>query len=282
MFPGFFLIYEMIFFPNAKINIGLNVVRKREDGYHELETAFFPIGIKDALEFIENRTGEVNFSSSGLMIDVPAAQNIVVKAYRLLAEQYQLPGLDIHLHKVIPFGAGLGGGSSDAAFMLKAINDYFKLKLDSEHLKRLAMRLGADCSFFIENKPAFATGIGEKLEPLNIDLKGKYLLLVKPPFGVGTKEAYSKVIPEVPRHDLKEVLCSGISNWQGVVKNDFEPSVFQLYPSIGRIKTEILNMGALYASMSGSGSSVFGFFNQDPAVDPVLFPEGSFIWKEQI
>ncbi len=272
----------MIFFPNAKINIGLNVVRKREDGYHELETAFFPIGIKDALEFVENQSNRVNFNSSGLVIDVPADQNIVVKAYRLLADRFNLPGIDIHLHKVIPFGAGLGGGSSDAAFMLKALNEYFELNLSAETLKSYAVKLGADCSFFIDNQPSFATGIGEKLDPISMNLKDYYLLLVKPPFGVGTKEAYSKVIPTAPIDDLKSLLCSDVDGWMGKVKNDFEPSVFGLYPLIGEIKETMLRGGAVYASMSGSGSSVFGLFKEEPVVDKIFYPNGSFFWTEKL
>jgi 4-diphosphocytidyl-2-C-methyl-D-erythritol kinase len=270
----------MIFFPNAKINIGLNIVRKRADGYHELETLFFPIGIKDALEFVENNTGRLNLSTSGIVVDVPAEQNIVVKAYRLLANHFNLPGIDIHLHKVIPFGAGLGGGSSDAAFMLKALNRHFDLKLDNETLKGFALQLGADCSFFIENRPAFATGIGEQLEPVDINLSGYHLLLVKPPFGVGTKEAYSKVIPSVPEDNLKSIFHLDIAQWLGKVKNDFEPSVFELYPQIGDIKKAMLESGAIYASMSGSGSSVFGIFRKEPEVDFRLFPEETFVWKQ--
>jgi 4-diphosphocytidyl-2-C-methyl-D-erythritol kinase len=281
-FSRIFYFIEMIFFPNAKINIGLNVVRKRADGYHDLETLFFPIGIKDALEFVENNSDHVNLSTSGIVVDLPAEQNIVVKAYRLLANQFNLPGIDIHLHKVIPFGAGLGGGSSDAAFMLKALNKYFDLKLPNQNLKAFALQLGADCSFFIENKPAFATGIGDQLEPVHINLSGYHLLLVKPPFGVGTKEAYSKVIPSIPANDLKSILNLDIAQWMGRVKNDFEPTVFELYPQIENIKKSMLESGALYAAMSGSGSSVFGIFREEPEVDSRLFPEDTFVWKEML
>ncbi|HEY3390444.1 MAG TPA: 4-(cytidine 5'-diphospho)-2-C-methyl-D-erythritol kinase, partial [Prolixibacteraceae bacterium] len=154
----------MVLFPNAKINLGLNILRKREDGYHELETIFYPIGLKDGLEFIENKKNKIVFSSSGLSLDISSEENIVVKAYHLLSADHSLPGLDIHLHKVIPFGAGLGGGSADAAFLLKGLNDYFELGLFVSQLKKYAVRLGADCSFFLENKPAFACGIGEQLQ----------------------------------------------------------------------------------------------------------------------
>jgi 4-diphosphocytidyl-2-C-methyl-D-erythritol kinase len=164
--------------------------------------------------------------------------------------------------------------------MLKSLSEYFELKLTNESLKSYAIKLGADCAFFIENRPAFATGIGEKLDEIEIDLKGYSLLLVKPPFGVGTKEAYAKIIPTIPNYDLKSTLKSDIHNWQGVVKNDFEPTVFEIYPQIADIKKTMLKIGAVYASMSGSGSSVFGIFRSKPEIDEQLFPKGSYIWSE--
>jgi 4-diphosphocytidyl-2-C-methyl-D-erythritol kinase len=272
----------MISFPNAKINIGLNIVARRADGYHELETLFFPIGWKDALEFIENGTGKVTFANSGLAIDAPAEQNIVVKAYRLLAADFDLPGIDIHLHKAIPFGAGLGGGSADAAFMLKMLNSHFELQLNPVQLKSYALKLGADCFFFIDNRPSFASGIGEKLEPFLPSLKGIHLLLVKPPVGVGTKEAYARVVPHKPQHDLKTVLSDDVSMWKNRVVNDFEASVFLQFPVIGQIKDEIYRAGACYASMSGSGSSVFGFFHEKPNMARLNLPEGSVVWEERL
>lgn len=270
----------MITFPNAKINIGLNIVARRADGYHELETLFFPIGWKDALEFIENSSGDINFANSGLVIDTPAEQNIVVKAYRLLAADFNLPGIDIHLLKVIPFGAGLGGGSADAAFMLKLLNAHFSLSLSNEQLKQYALRLGADCSFFIDNTPSFATGIGEKLEPFSLSLTGVHLLLIKPPFNVGTREAYSKVVPRPPQYDLRSVLAEDMDTWKERVVNDFESSVFPQFPAIGNLKDQLYAAGASFASMSGSGSSVFGLFREKPDVSWLRLPEGSFIWQE--
>ena len=272
----------MILFPNAKINIGLNILRKRIDGYHELESFFFPIGLKDALEFVGNGTDSANLSLSGIPMDVAPENNIVIKAYRLLASGFPLPGIDIHLHKVIPYGAGLGGGSSDAAFLLKALNEYFELKLPNAELKKYVLMLGADCSFFIENKPAMATGIGEILQNFEIDLTGYHLLLVKPPFGVNTKEAYANITPAIPQCPLIDLLKQKPENWLSLVNNDFEPSVFKSYPEIEAIKKTLLDNGAVYASMSGSGSSVFGLFKSEPDLTADSFPEAYFIWNESL
>lgn len=272
----------MILFPNAKINLGLNILRKREDGYHELETIFYPIGLKDGLEFIENKKNKIVFSSSGLPLNIDSEENIVVKAYRLLATDFSLPGLDIHLHKVIPFGAGLGGGSSDAAFMLKGLNDYFELGLFVSQLKKYAIRLGADCSFFIENKPAFACGIGEQLQNIHFNLNDYFIVLVKPPFGVGTKEAYGGIKPATPKFLLTDLIKQSPENWQDCILNDFETSVFPLYPKIAEIKSKLIDRGAVYASMSGSGSSVFGLFKSEPKFITLDFPEDYFIWKDWI
>lgn len=270
----------MLLFPNAKINIGLDITSKRSDGYHTIETLFYPVGLKDALEFVENHSDKVRLTLSGIPMDPDPSNNLIVKAYHLLAAKKQLPRLDIHLHKAIPFGAGLGGGSSDAAFFLKGLNDYFELELSKAELSALAVLLGADCSFFIENKPSFAAGIGEILEPADVNLSGYYLLLVKPPFGVATKEAYAGIRPSVPVNSLAESLKKAPEEWLKLVKNDFEYTVFQSYPEIREIKDRLLEKGAVYASMSGSGSSVFGLFKSEP--DPAQFDlkEDYFIWKE--
>ena len=272
----------MVLFPNAKINLGLNILRKREDGYHELETIFYPIGLKDGLEFIENKQNKINFTSSGLPLNIDPEENIVVKAYRLLAADHSLPGLNIHLHKVIPFGAGLGGGSSDAAFLLKGLNDYFELGLFVSQLKKYAVKLGADCSFFIENKPAFACGIGEQLQNIHFDLKDYFIVLVKPPFGVGTKEAYAGIKPTIPKKSLLDSIQLSPDNWQNCIVNDFEASVFPHFSAIAEIKTKLLEHGAIYASMSGSGSSVFGLFKSEPQLSAINFPSDYFIWKDWI
>jgi len=272
----------MVLFPNAKINLGLNILRKREDGYHELETIFYPIGLKDGLEFIENKQNKINFTSSGLPLNIDPEENIVVKAYRLLAADHSLPGLDIHLHKVIPFGAGLGGGSSDAAFLLKGLNDYFELGLFVSQLKKYAVKLGADCSFFVENKPAFACGIGEQLQNIDFTLNGYFIVLVKPPFGVGTKEAYAGIKPSIPKKSLLDSIQLSPDNWQNCIVNDFEASVFPHFSAIAEIKTKLLEHGAIYASMSGSGSSVFGLFKSEPQLSAINFPSDYFIWKDWI
>lgn len=272
----------MVLFPNAKINLGLNILRRRIDGYHELETVFYPIELKDGLEFIENKVNKIIFSSSGLPLNIGMEENIVVKAYRLLAADYALPGLDIHLHKVIPFGAGLGGGSSDAAFMLKGLNESFELGLSQNQLKSYAVKLGADCSFFLESKPAFARGIGELLQTIDFSLRGYYLVLVKPPFGVGTKEAYAGIEPSVPERSLFASIQQPSDTWQKYIVNDFESSVFRLFPEIEAIKSKLIESGAFYASMSGSGSSVFGLFKRKPQISIADFRADYFIWKALI
>jgi len=272
----------MVLFPNAKINIGLNILRKRADGYHDLETLFYPVGLKDALEFAENGKNVVHFNSSGIELDIPPEQNIILKAYRLLQEKHTLPGLDIHLHKVIPNGAGLGGGSSDAAFFLKSLNEHFGLEISPDKLKHLAGKLGADCSFFLENTPCYATGRGEILTPVDVILKGYHLLLVKPPFGVDTKIAYSAVVPRTFTLDFKEIITGPVTGWQDKIKNDFEPFVFAKYPELGVIKGRLTEMGALYVSMSGSGSSVYALFSQEPSLNKTGFPPGTYFWQEEL
>jgi 4-diphosphocytidyl-2-C-methyl-D-erythritol kinase len=272
----------MILFPNAKINLGLNIFRKRDDGYHELETVFYPIGLKDGLEFIENRKNTTVFSRSGMPLNIDPEENIVMKAYRLLAASHSLPFLDIHLHKVIPSGAGLGGGSSDAAFLLKGLNESFQLGLTIEQLKVYASKLGADCSFFLENKPAFASGIGEQLQNIDLSLAGYFLLLIKPAFGVGTKEAYAGIKPAIPKCSLLDSIKLSPVKWQNCIVNDFETSVFLSHSEIGKIKLKLLELGAVYASMSGSGSSVFGLFNKEPHFKKEEFSYDCFIWEEWI
>jgi len=272
----------MVLFPNAKINFGLNILRKRDDGYHDLETIFYPIALKDGLEFIANTKNKIVFSASGLLLDIDPEENIVTKAYRLLAADHLLPGLDIHLHKVIPFGAGLGGGSSDAAFLLKGLNDFFELGLTTDQLKTYAIKLGADCSFFLENKPAFASGIGEKLQTIGFSLSGYYLVLVKPPFGVGTKEAYAGIKPSIPKYSLLESIQQSPESWQELIINDFETSVFKLFPQIAEIKSKLQKRGAVYAAMSGSGSAVFGLFRSEPPITNDEFGPEYFTWGNWI
>lgn len=261
----------MISFPNAKINLGLHITEKRPDGYHNLETVFYPIPLEDALEIHplspeqeqslllkENRS--FVFHPSGIDIAGRVEDNLVVKAYLLLKESFKLPAIDIHLFKHIPSGAGLGGGSSDAAFMLKLLNERFALHLTIEQLETFAATLGADCAFFIRNTPTFATGIGNIFTPLSLSLTGYQLLLIKPDVFVSTREAFAQITPRQPQHSLQEIIHRPMSEWKECLVNDFEASVFPQFPVIREIKEELYHQGAIYAAMSGSGSSVFGLF----------------------
>lgn len=290
----------MICFPNAKINLGLHVVSRRRDGYHNLETIFYPIGLKDALEIIPlaerdaeieeftvtgESTGTIGefsprkyrFFQTGIPIEGVPENNLVIKALNLIATEKRLPEIDIYLLKKIPSGAGLGGGSSDAAFMLNLLNETFDLGYSKEELMLRAARLGADCPFFILNRPAFATGTGDKLETIELDLSDYLLLLVKPDIIVSTKEAYAMITPQKPDLPLKEIIRKPPETWRELLKNDFEPPVFEKFPEICRIKQQLYEMGAVYASMSGSGSSVFGLFEKDPDW-PGAF-DGHFVWS---
>lgn len=255
----------MIVYPNAKINLGLNIVGKRPDGYHNIETVFYPIGLCDVLEVQTSDTcTDYSFSSSGIVVDGDPEDNLIVKAYRLLRSQYEFPPVDISFIKQIPFGAGLGGGSSDAAFMLRVLNELYSLKLTPRRLELLAAKLGADCPVFIKNKPVYATGIGNEFTPVKLSLKGYYLVLVKPDIHVSTPEAYSLVKPSVPETSLFDAIHAPVEEWRNSVKNDFEVSVFTRYPQIADIKQKLYDTGAIYASMSGSGSSVYGIFKDEP------------------
>ena len=275
----------MITFPNAKINLGLNITAKRPDGYHNLETVFYPVPIEDALEIhVQHNSTDKKFAlhQAGMEITGNAEDNLVVKAYLLLDKEFNLPPVDIHLYKHIPSGAGLGGGSSDAAFMLKLLNERFELKLTNEKLEEYAATLGADCAFFIKNTPTYAEGIGNIFSPLSLSLKGYQILLVKPDIFVSTREAFSLVRPHTPEYSLKEIITHPISEWKEQMVNDFETSVFPQYPVIGEIKEELYKNGAIYAAMSGSGSSVFGLFAPDITIPNINFGERSFVFKGKL
>lgn len=253
----------MITFPNAKINLGLNIVEKRPDGYHNLETIFYPINLQDALEVTrrENNDKEYTLHISGSPLEGEPEDNLVVKVYKLLKKDY--PGLlpvDIHMYKHIPAGAGLGGGSSDAACMIKLLNDKFSLGLSTERMEEYAVKLGADCAFFIRNKPVFATGIGNLFEPVELSLKGYHIILIKPDIFVSTRDAFAEIKPVRPAVSLKEIVKQPMETWKNSMKNDFEDSVFKKFPEIAAIKDELYDLGAVYAAMSGSGSSVYGIF----------------------
>ncbi len=267
----------MIVFPNAKINLGLHVVSKRPDGYHNLETVFYPVKLADALEMAE--ADEPGISFSGININGPASENLILKAYHFLKDDFDLPPVKFHLHKVIPFGAGLGGGSSDAAFTLKMLNDYFKLGLNAEGLKNYAAKIGADCSFFIDNKPAFAEGIGDKLVPFQIDLSNFHIVILKPDISVGTPEAYRNIVPAAPQFSLKEMANLPPDKWKSHVVNDFEKNIFPQYPEIKELKEILYQTGAVYASMSGSGSAVYGIFRHLPTNFDQSIPKGVLIYR---
>ena len=265
----------MVFYPNCKINIGLRVVRKREDGYHDLETIFYPVyGLHDELEVnrvsgIGNRESGVGFSfiQEGLAVDCPAEDNLIIKCYQRMQAKYpQIGDVRIRFKKNIPFGAGLGGGSSDAAHMAIALNEIFALGLTREQLEEEVRPLGADCPFFIYNTPCYAEGIGDKLTPISLDLSGLRLIMIKPNCGVSTREAYSGIIrhPEV-EGQIKQALQDrqSFADMRPLLVNDFEQTVFPLHPEIAEIKQRLLDAGAVYAAMSGSGSTVFGLFQHD-------------------
>jgi len=253
----------MIRFPNCKINIGLSVIEKRRDGYHNIETVFYPIAVEDALEIVPSTDGQTKLHFSGGCVE---SDNIVIKAYNLMGQHFQLPPLHFYLHKIIPVGAGLGGGSSDAACTLKMINDMFKLSLSKEQLLDFAEQLGADCSFFIDNVPVFATGKGNIFQQIELDLSQYEILLVKPPCAVNTKEAYENIIPQKATYHLIEAIKQPISEWNNLIFNDFENFAFKKHPEIKNIKETLYEKGAIYASMSGSGSAVYGIFDHIPQI----------------
>lgn len=269
----------MILFPNCKINLGLQIKEKRPDGFHNLETVFLPVGINDALEVIQSTDGNTRLSVTGVSIDAHAEDNICMKAYRLLQKDFsQLPPIHIHLHKTIPSGAGLGGGSADGAFMLRLLNQKFNLGLSAEQLIPMALQLGSDCPFFIRNLPCFATSRGEQMQSINLNLSSFELVLVNPGIHVNTGWAF-KQLPALRSHqDLKAVIKLPVTEWKDRVINDFEAPVFAAFPEVGAIRQQLYEAGALFAAMTGSGSTVFGIFEKDQS--PVFtFPEHYFTWK---
>lgn len=245
---------------NAKINIGLNVVGKRADGYHNLETIFYPVDMSDTIDIEVSPDAETHLINIGIAVDSNPQDNLIIKAYNLLKQDFDIPPVSITLDKRIPFGAGLGGGSSDAANTLKALNQMFSLGLSDLELECYAVKLGADCPFFIKNKPVFATGIGNEFTPIDLDLSAYKIEIIKPNVNVSTAMAYKGVTPKPSTFNLLELPKLPIEQWNRVVKNDFEASVFPQFPEIEALKQDFYNRGALYASMSGSGSAVFGIF----------------------
>lgn len=261
----------MIDFPCAKINLGLNITEKRADGYHNLETVFFPIPICDALEI---KTMDERFPSNvacdlkvtGNNVCCNENDNLIVKAYNIIAADFDIPRVHAHLYKNIPSEAGLGGGSSDAAYMIRLLDQRFRINIGNAEMEKYAARLGADCPFFITAEPSYAEGIGEILSPVNItdnNLEGYSLVVVKPQIAVSTKEAFSNITPRKPLMCCREIVAQPIETWKDALCNDFEESVFGIYPQLNDIKNRIYTLGAAYAQMSGSGSSLFGIFKSD-------------------
>ena len=274
----------MITFPCAKINLGLNIVSKRENGYHNLETVFYPIPLYDALEikYMDEKfpsTVSCDLKVSGNAVECDEQSNLVVKAYNLLAKDFKLPRVHTHLFKNIPSQAGLGGGSSDAAYMIRLLDERFRLNIGISEMERYAARLGADCAFFITSEPSFATGIGDELIPVDGprgNLEGYYLVLVKPDVAVSTREAYAHISPKVPAKCCRDIVRQPIDTWKDELVNDFEAPIFAIHPVLQYVKEKLYAMGAVYASMSGSGSALFGIFREEQKTVEQSF-EGMFV-----
>jgi len=272
----------MLVFPNIKINLGLFITGKRLDGLHNIESIFYPVQWHESLEIIERgespsdfsqiqsqvEMGKVRFTSYGIPIPGNVDSNLCIKVYQLLDEWFNMPAVDIHLLKTLPIGAGLGGGSADAAFTLKALKDYFQLRISDAEAKDLLAKVGSDCPFFWENKPMFVFGRGERMRPIDVDLSDYYILIVNPNIHISTKEAYAGVNPSPPAIDLEMIPSIDVDGWKDVLVNDFEASIFPNYPIIRDVKEELYNRGALYASMTGSGSTLFGIFKDLPDEEP--------------
>lgn len=251
----------MINFPTCKINLGLHILRRRQDGYHDVETAMLELPFREILELVESE--EARFTSSGL--EIPGTGNLVLDAEAEFRKHRSIPSLSFHLHKLIPMGGGLGGGSSDAAFALKLIRDVYAPEVGNDELKEMAARIGSDCAFFIDGGVQFASGRGEVLSPLNLDLKNKFVVLVNLGIHVSTKEAYAAIVPHAERVPLKEILAQPIHTWKDRLINDFEEPVFRKYPELSATKADLYAHGAVYAAMTGSGSTLFGIFEHEIA-----------------
>ena len=268
----------MVVFPNAKINIGLNIIEKRPDGFHNIASCFYPVAWTDALELLPAQ--RVAFQASGIPVPGEENTNLCLKAYHALAREYKLPPVSIHLLKAIPIGAGLGGGSADAAFTIRALNQLFSLDISLEKQQSFARALGSDCAFFIENKPMYCYGKGDEFENIALRLTGKWIVLVNPGLHISTAEAYAGVVPKVPTNDLRTLLKLPLDQWKGQVINDFEESLFPGYPILAEYKQELYDLGARYASMSGSGSTLYGIFDAE-IKNPNNFGN-SIVWQGEL
>ena len=270
----------MLLFPNCKINLGLHILNKRDDGFHNLETVFYPVGLKDALEIIPSpgSNNAIEFTSSGLNIEGNTNDNICIKAYQLLKKDFpELPALKMHLLKAIPMGAGLGGGSADGAFTLQLLNQKFNLNLSTPELLNYALQLGSDCPFFIINKPCYATGRGEILEVVTTDLSNYTIVLVNPGIHVNTGWAFSQLTPALPQKSIVSIIAQPVATWQQELHNDFEKPVFGKYPVIKKVKERLYTQGATYAAMTGSGSTLYGIFEKGMVVPQ--FPDTDYFVK---
>jgi 4-diphosphocytidyl-2-C-methyl-D-erythritol kinase len=256
----------MVVFPNAKINLGLHITEKRADGYHNIESVFYPIPLTEALEITENKLNKNNFDAIGIDIPKDGKLNLVEQAWEIVNDYIPIPRVDLELLKSIPIGAGLGGGSSDAAFCITGLNKLFNLEIPETKMLEMAGKLGADCAFFVKNKATYAEGVGDEFSDYEVSLAGKFLVLVYPNIHVSTPIAYKHVIPSKPKYNIKAILKTPIKEWKGKLENNFEASVIKEYPLIGTIKNALYKQGALYASMSGSGSSIFGIYETEPKV----------------
>lgn len=269
----------MIFFPNCKINLGLSIVEKRADGFHNIESVFYPVDLCDVLEIRETKNDK--FTLTGLDIEqTNSNNNLCVKALCAIREDFAIPQVDIHLHKQIPAFAGLGGGSSDATFTLKLLDYVFELNLNEEQILHYAQRVGSDCSFFVKNRPTYIYGRGEKCEEIDLDLSNYYIVLAKPDLKISTAEAYSNVKPKPSKVDYRNI--PDIKQWKEVLKNDFEDSLFPKYPILKEIKDTLYNNGAIYASLSGSGATVYGIFEKEIDVQRLNLSSDTFIWQGKL
>ncbi len=269
----------MVLFPNCKINIGLDILAKRPDGYHDIETVMFPVmGLSDIIEILPSASDI--FLASGVPLDCPAQDNICIKAVKLLRESCDIPPVSIRLEKIVPYKAGLGGGSSDGAFVLKGLNELFSLGLSDGMLEMIGRELGSDVPFFVRNRPMVATGRGEILSPIDLSLSGKYVFIVKPPLDISTRQAYQGVVPGHKLETLAQRLKNPIETWNELISNDFEQSIFEIYPMLLRLKLMLYKSGALYAQLSGSGSSIFAIFDGKPP--RMTLPPEMFTFQQQI
>lgn len=265
----------MVTFPNCKINLGLHILQKRKDGYHDIQTVFFPVPVYDILEIISFPGGKTQFYNTGIFTG-SLENNLCLRAFQLIKKDFpELPGIKMHLHKVIPIGAGLGGGSADGAFTLSLLNKKYNLNISAKRINEYALQLGSDCPFFLSNKPSLATGRGEILEPIQLSLSGYKMLLVNPNIHLNTKKIFEKVIPAHPAKEIKDIIQQPLSTWKEELANDFEKVVFPEYPQIAQIKESLYQHGALYAAMTGTGSTVLGIFNRNETINYTI-AEGYF------